>query len=206
MQTIEELRELVDKDKEQNLVTREPPKTEDTGQVNVSGIIQGQYERNKQEIAEREDFKKATQEITNRAVQAKLEEDAIDILTQEQKNDLAKYVLQIEKEKLDFRKKKEKKIILEEIKAELQNKRIEALKLRYGYMYKESENFIPSKLHNIQKEIVNKWESTSINTKKIIKGIIRILFYGGFAVLIAIVGTKLIKWVIENADKLSMLT
>ena len=192
---MEEIRELITK------CNQEPLKDD----MNVSNIIKEQYKKNKETIAGEENFIKATKDITERAVYAQLEDDALKVLSQEQKNELAKYIFNLNKDMLDYRKKKEKQIVLEEIKSELQNKKIEALKKRFGYLYKENEPFIPSKFHNIQKEIVNRWESTSINTKKIIKGVLRILFYGGIAVIIAVVGSNIIKWVLDNADKLSML-
>lgn len=194
MKQIEELRELVKSEEK-----REPPT------LDTKSIVDNQFQMNLKQISENEQFLKVSKEITERAVHAKLEEEAIDVLNKEQKNELAKHVLKLEKDKLNYRQKHEKKVILRNIKADLQNQKIVALKKRYGYMYKENEPFIPSKLHNIQKEIVNKWESTSINTKKIIKGVIRTLFYGTLAILIGIIGWNIIEWVLSNADKLQSL-
>ena len=171
----------------------------------ISSIIKNQYKENETELSKKEEFISATKQITERAVHAKLEEDAISILDKEQKNDLAKYILGLEKEKFNFRKKKEKKIIIEEIKADLQNKKIEALKKRYGYLYNENEVFIPSKIHNMQKEFVNRWVSTSDNTKKIIKALLKLGLIAGVAVISIWIGYKAVKWIIENSDKLAGL-
>ncbi len=169
-------------------------------------IVNAQFEINLKEISSNEEFLKVSKEISNRQVYAKLKEEAIKTLSDEQKNELAEYTLKLEKDKLKYRQKHEKKIILEDIKADLQNQRIEALKKRYFYMYESNEPFIPSKFHNIIKEVVNKWESTSVNTKKIVRGVIRILVYGGLAVLVGAVGWRVVTWIISNADKLQNLT
>ena len=89
--------------------------------------IQDQYERNKRELAKNEDFQRISREIVERGAKAELTNDMLQILTTEQKNELSAYILQCEKQKLDFRKKKEKGVILEEVKAEVSAKKIEAL-------------------------------------------------------------------------------
>ena len=102
--------------------------------------IQNQYDENKRQLATNEDFKELTQQIVKRSAKAELEKDMLAILSDEQKNELSKYLLDCEKHKLDYRKKKEKKVVLEEVKAEVSAKKINALKKRYGYLYKQDEN------------------------------------------------------------------
>ena len=164
----------------------------------VADTIEKQYEKNRNELAKKEDFIGLTEEITQRSAKAKLGEDMLAVMTQEHKNALSAYALDCEKKKLEFRTKKEKKLILEDVKADIAQKKVETLKKRYGYMYKENEEFIPSKSYNRQREIVNWWNGLSDNIKKTIKGILKVCFWGGLAVLVIVLGRRVVQWVIEN--------
>lgn len=169
--------------------------------------ILAQYEQEKQGLSKSEDFKKITHEIVERGAKAELAGDMLKILTEEQKNELSAYILECEKQKLDYRKKKEKGIIVEEVKAEISNKKIEALKKRYGYLYEQDENgnpknFIANKLVNKYKEFCNWWEGTSDGFKKIVKGILKVVFWGGLAFLVVMIGYRGIMWIAENTKNL----
>ena len=169
--------------------------------------ILAQYEQEKQGLSKSEDFKKITHEIVERGAKAELAGDMLKILTEEQKNELSAYVLECEKQKLNYRKKKEKGIIVEEVKAEISNKKIEALKKRYGYLYEQDENgnpknFIANKLVNKYKEFCNWWEGTSDGFKKIVKGILKVVFWGGLAFLVVMIGYRGIMWIAENTKNL----
>lgn len=202
MEDIQKLRDIIS-----NEELIEKNKSEDKQQEvevldNVKKEISSQYEKNKSELSENEDFKKLTKEIINRSAQANLKNDMLQILTQEQQNELQIYLLENEKSKLSFRKKKEKKIIIEEVKAEISNRKIEALRKRYGYLYGKDEDFVPSKIHNKIKEVVNWWNGTSNNFKKFIKGTLKFCFYGAIAFLIIFLGYRGIKWIVENTQNL----
>lgn len=167
--------------------------------VDIQEQIEEQYRKNQNELSTNQDFVKLTQEVTDRNAKVKLAKDMLDILDKERKNELQAYILQCEKEKLDFKKKKEKKVIIEEVKADISNRKIEALKKRYGYMYKENEEFIPNKFHNITREISNWWNGTSDNFKKIVKGVLKVFFWGAVAILVIKVGSHLVEWIANNA-------
>lgn len=168
--------------------------------VDIQEQIEEQYRKNQNELSTNQDFVKLTQEVTERNVKAKLAQDMLDILDIEQKNELQAYILKCEKEKLEFKKKKEKKVIIQEVKADISNRKIEALKKRYGYMYKEGEEFIPNKFHNITREITNWWNGTGDNFKKIVKGVLKVFFWGAVAILVIKVGSHLVQWIAENAN------
>lgn len=172
--------------------------TEQKVLTDVTGAIEKQYEKSRNDLATNEEFIKATDFVVKKGAEAKIRQDSLAILKQEQLNDLADYYLKCEKEKLEFRKKKEKKLIIEDVKADIAQKKIETLKKRYGYMYKEGEEFIPSKSYNRQREIVNWWNGLSVNVKKTLKGIFRIAFWCGFGVLAFVLGRRGIQWIIEN--------
>ena len=164
--------------------------------------IQEQYNESKKALVKTEDFKKLTDEITRRSAEAELGKDMLEILNQEQKNALATYVLECEKKKLDFKQKKEKDIIEEEIKAEVFKKKVEILQKRYGHLYEKDEqgnikNFVPSKSYNKYKSFVNWWDNTSDGFKKITKGILKVLLGIGIIALIIILGKAGFKWLIN---------
>ena len=167
--------------------------------VDIQEQIEEQYRKNQNELSANQDFVKLTQEVVERNAKAKLGQDMLGILEKEQKNELQAYILKCEKEKLEFKKKKEKKVIIEEVKADISNRKIEALKKRYGYMYKENEEFIPNKFHNITREISNWWNGTSDNFKKIVKGVLKVFFWGAVAILVIKVGSHLVEWIANNA-------
>ena len=169
----------------------------------VKAEIENQYAQNTSALTQSEDFKNLTQEIVKRKAQADLSKDMLEVLNEEQKNALAKFVLDCEKEKLEFRKKKEKKIIIEEIKADLFNKKVEALKKKYGYLYKRDENgdligFVPNKAYNKYASFCNWWANTTDGFRKIVKGTLKVVFWVGVAGLAIVIGYNLFEW-ISNA-------
>lgn len=166
--------------------------------TDVTGAIEKQYEKSRNDLATNEEFIKATDFVVKKGAEAKIRQDSLAILKQEQLNDLADYYLKCEKEKLEFRKKKEKKLIIEDVKADIAQKKIETLKKRYGYMYKDGEEFIPSKSYNRQREIVNWWNGLSDNIKKTIKGVLKVAIWCGIGVLVVVLGKRVIQWIIEN--------
>ena len=105
LMSMEEIRGIVNKENNSNLAHNE---------------IQTEYDRAKQGLQSNEDFKKLANEIVARSAKAELSKDMLAILSEEQKNELTAYMLECEKGKLAYRKKQEKKVIIEEVKAEAQ--------------------------------------------------------------------------------------
>lgn len=178
---------------------------------NYSGLahdeIQDQYEKNRRELSKNEDFQRISKEIVERGAKAELTNDMLKILTTEQKNELSAYILQCEKQKLDFRKKKEKGVILEEVKAEVSAKKIEALKKRYGYLYEKDEdgepkNFIANKMVNKYKEFCNWWDGTTDGFKRVVKGFLKAFMWVGIGSLVVLLGYRFFMWVAENSQNI----
>lgn len=165
----------------------------------VKNEINSQYEKDKQEVANSVSFKQLTKEITERSAKAILTEDMIKVLTAEQKNELALHILECQKEQMTYRKKHEKKVILEDVKAEIFNKKVEALKKKYGYLYEKDENgnilnFVPSKSYNKYRAFCNWWENTTDGFKKIVKGTLKVVFWVSVASLVGILLYKGFTW------------
>lgn len=194
-QTEKIVNEVVEKAKEQFNST---DVVEQKVLTDVATTIEKQYEKNRNELATKDDFIGLTEEITERSAKAKLGEDMLAVMNQEHKNALSAYALDCEKKKLEFRTKKEKKLILEDVKADIAQKKIETLKKRYGYMYKDDEEFIPSKSYNRQRELVNWWNGLSDNIKKTIKGVLKVVIWCGIGVLVFVLGRRVIQWIINN--------
>lgn len=193
--SIDEIREKVEMEKQEIVV----PNTISS----VDEQIKEEYDRQRQQLQKSDDFKNLSKEIIERSAKASLAKDMLEILNQEQKNQLSAYVLELEKEKLNFRRKREKKIVIEEVKSEIANRKIEALKVRYSYLYKENEPFIPNKSYNRQREIANWWNGTSDNFKRIVKGTLKFMFWGTVGALTVYFGYQGIRWLVENTNAVS---
>ena len=192
---IEQIRGIVNKDNNSNLAHNE---------------IQNEYDKAKQGLQSNEDFKKLTNEIVVRSAKAELSKDMLAILSEEQKNELTAYMLECEKGKLAYRKKQEKKVIIEEVKAEVSNKKIEALKKRYGYLYPKDKNgeiigFVANKAVNKYREFCNWWDGTTDSFKRIVKGSLKVLVWAGVITLVCILGYRALKWVADNTQNLPNL-
>lgn len=170
-------------------------------------VIQEQYKQHKSELKSNEDFVNLTKEVVARSAKAELQKEILDILSEEQRNELAGYLLECEKQKLEYRKKKERKVIIEDVKSKIAEQKIESLKRRYGYLYKKDANgepieFVASKAVNKYKEYCNWWLGTSDGFKKIVKGVLRFLLWGAVVFLVATVGYELIMWLVDGVKEL----
>lgn len=175
-----------------------------TQENNILSVdVSKQYEDNKKTLMDKEDFKELTKQITERATKVQLSKDMLAIMSEEQKNAITNYALECQKKQFEYRRKLEKNLICEEVRAEVQNKKIEILKKRYGHLYKKDQNgeiidFIPSKFHNVTKEIANWWNSTSDNFKKIVYATLKLAFWGVVLWLVVKYGYQILKWIAEN--------
>ena len=173
----------------------------------VEQEIDRQYAENNQELAQNSELKEITEEVVKRKAKAVLSRDMLAVLSEEQKNELAKFILDCEKEKLDFRKRKEKKVIIENVKADIFNQKVEALKKKYGYLYKKDENgeivgFVPNKLYNKYAAFVNWWDNTTNDFRKIVKGTLKVVFWAGVVAVVVLVGYHIFDWVSSVGNNL----
>ena len=142
------------------------------------------YETRLGELRESNEYKQQVDEIVKESASVLIQHDKLNILSEKQKNELAEYELECEKQQLAYRKKKEKKLIKEQAKAKIQKQKIEILQTRYGYLYKLDDNgkpidFVSSKFVNKYKEFCNWYSTTSDGFKKIVKGTLKIMFWCG---------------------------
>lgn len=210
MDDLDELQKRIDEKKAQ--AENEEKTTDNSGNNALSVLVKSEidksYEATANEVVNDENFTQLTREITERKFKVELGQDMLQILSDEHKLELSKYALDCEKEQLAFRKRKEKKVIIEEVNATIKERKVNALKQRYGYMYKQDANgnlidFIPSKSYNRNKEIANWWNGQSDNFRKYVKGTLKILFWGAVAVLIFIVGKELFEWIANASGQIN---
>ena len=162
-------------------------------------VIQSSYEKHTQELKNSNNFNEATKKIVEESAEAELKRDALDILDQKQKNELAEYTLDCEKQKLEYRKKMEKGLIKEEVKADITKKKIDTLKNRYGYLYDkdangEPKNFVANKFVNKYKEFCNWYKGTGDGFRKLVGTTLKVLIWCGIAFLIITFGFKGLNW------------
>lgn len=166
--------------------------------TDVKGEIDKQYEQEKKALQENVEFANISKEVVQRSAKANLAKDMLDVMTQEHKNELSAYVLKTEKEKLAVKMKLEKQVIKAEIDAEVMERKILALKKRYGYLYKDNENFVASKKYNKFRELENWWSNTSTTFRKIVTGTLKLILWGTVAFLVLYFGYQGVQWLMEN--------
>lgn len=202
---IQELKKAVEEKQKQELAVANT--NADEMQVSESSVatqvahdaIQSSYEKHTQELKNSNVFNELTKEIVEESAKAELKRDALDILDQKQKNELAEYTLECEKQKLEYRKKMEKGLIKEEVKSDITKKKIETLKNRYGYLYEkdakgEPKGFVANKFVNKYKEFCNWYKGTGDGFRKIVGTTLKVLIWGGIAFLIITFGFKGLNW------------
>jgi len=166
--------------------------------TDVKGEIDKQYEQEKKALQGNIDFTNFSKEVVERSAKATLAKDMLEVMTQEHKNELSAYILKTEKEKLAVKMKLEKQVIKAEIDAEVMERKVLALKKRYGYLYKENENFVASKKYNKFRELENWWSSTSTTFRKIVTGTLKFILWGTLAFLVIYFGYQGVQWLLEN--------
>ena len=167
----------------------------------VGDAIDNQVDRRLNELNNNKTFQELSNRVTDKETEVQLKEKLLNSLSKEQQNELNEYLLQCEKEKLKYRKKKEKKLIKEEMKAEIQKRKIDALWERFGYLYNGNKTkFVPNKLNNKFKEVANFYDNSSTTFKKIIKTTFRIVFIIAFCYLFVKVGKDVFLWILKNVN------
>ena len=196
MQSLPVTTEETDKTEQTKPVT----KTDNKSENNVTDLLAEKYDEKLQEQLSTEEIQRAISQVIEKKTKAELAKDMLIVMNAEQQNALAQYYLECQKDQLAYRKKKERKVIIEETKANIKNRKIEALWLRYGYMYKDKKDFIPSKIYNTEKEIVMFWNGTSENFRKLVKGTLRFIFWGIVAYLAIKYGVKILRYLPQDIN------
>lgn len=163
-------------------------------------VVKQQKAQDLSAIAKNKAFQEKSLGINMRGVGAELRSEEVRIEDKELQNELNAYILKKKKEELDYRAKKEKDIVRQEVKAEVFKKKYEIAKQRYGYLYQSkwedkldedgntikvevpSKDFTPNKVINKLKEIAHYYNNLSKTAQKMIWTTIKLVFVlGGVA-------------------------
>lgn len=186
-----------------------------TEETSVQEIVDKQLHADLHEISGREEFKKASNQITERGVSAKLRERALEVLSAEQKNKLAEYTLKKEMERIDYVAKHEKSIEREAIKAQLYQRKYKNAVDRYGYLYSKEivktlndkgeeisvvkyKNFTINRVLNRAREFASWYNNLEQTTRKMIFTTVKIGFILGLVAAGITCLVKLIQWLISS--------
>lgn len=164
-----------------------------------------------QQIANSEEFKRETQKLYHKEVAVDFAEKTIKLADRELNNQYEQYALSKKKELLDSRVKYEKGLIKEQVKAQVQQQKIDIALKRYGYLtplYDENNEvvkdkdgnvvvdmskFTPNKPSNRFKELEFNYRNMSQTARKIIWTTIKTVVIVG---LIALGGWLIYKYLI----------
>lgn len=164
-----------------------------------------------QQIANSEEFKRETQKLYHKEVAVDFAEKTIKLADRELNNQYEQYALSKKKELLDLRVKYEKGLIKEQVKAQVQQQKIDIALKRYGYLtplYDENNEvvkdkdgnvvvdmskFTPNKPSNRFKELEFNYRNMSQTARKIIWTTIKTVVIVG---LIALCGWLIYKYLI----------
>lgn len=164
-----------------------------------------------QQIANSEEFKRETQKLYHKEVAVDFAEKTIKLADRELNNQYEQYALSKKKELLDLRVKYEKGLIKEQVKAQVQQQKIDIALKRYGYLtplYDENNEvvkdkdgnvvvdmskFTPNKPSNRFKELEFNYRNMSQTARKIIWTTIKTVVIVG---LIALGGWLIYKYLI----------
>lgn len=205
----EETKQLIEKEKQFSEITK-------ITDISSSDIIKKQKEKDLSNIQNNENFQKLSREITERDVAVKMQKDANEVLSGELKNKYDEYYLKKQKESLDFRMKKEKNIIAQQIKAELKEEKRRIAEIRFGYLYEQDgtytysekgndgkiiektaikyKDFTASYSINRLKEFQNWYKNQTATVQKIIWSSVKFFVIGGIAVAFIAILIRIIRW------------
>lgn len=129
-------------------------KKEEKETAGAVAVVEEQAKKDYVAISENEEFRRASLETHTREVSAELQSKANEIQDKELQNEYQAYLLKKKKEELDYRVRREKDIIKQDVKAQVFQKKYSIAKQRYGYLYnptwqdKLDENGKPMKNEN----------------------------------------------------------
>lgn len=188
--------------------------------ADTASLIEEQRKKNIKDLSENADFQKASYLVDEQKVVTELARQQITTEEVKLENELRTYVLKKQKEQLAYRKRKEKKLIKAEVKAEVKEaKRIIAEK-RFGYLYEEDgtytttnktengetitithtkyKDFSPSYTINKMKEIQNWYKNQTEIVQKIIWNTVKLVTFGGLGAAVIFIIIKGLKWLSQS--------
>lgn len=200
-----------------NVATKEETKPEEReeGASAAANIVNKELAKARVEVAQTEGFKRNRDDVAARGMKAAIWTEALNVLSVEQQNALQEYILDQEKKKLDYRTKYEKRLVRDEIKAEVYKRKIAATEAMYGQYYKTEfyedyddqnnpikkrrlKNFTTNKFVNQVRVFAAWYKSLEEGVRKIIATTVKILFFGGLIVgaIFGILG--IVKWLANS--------
>lgn len=208
------------KNKEQSTavaVVDETPQAEETMRAKTQlDVVNEQKQKDYKAISANEDFQRQSLSIHARGVSAALREEEVEIEDQELRNELQAYAVKKKKEELDYRAKKEKDIVRQEVKAQVFEKKYEIARKRYGYLYTSKtekrtdadgneymvevppKDFTPNKVINKLKEITHYYNNLSKTAQHAIWITVKLVLVVGAVALVGWLGWELIKFISSN--------
>ena len=204
-------------EKEEVITETEPEKVEDEGitpepqvsdiptQMTSAGLVDESEQEMLNRIKDHTNFQERSEYVFERAVNVELDKRELIVLDQEQKNELARLKLKLNK-----------RTMKEEARAEHYERKRKAKMIRYGYLYEPYEvtvidpntnqlkketrykNFTTNTFINKYKDFANFYANLADSTKKIIKKSIKVIFWGGIITAICFGLYGIIKWLIHS--------
>ena len=182
---------------------------------NSSDVVNSQQKKDFEDIANDLDFQKASREVNARDVREQLREKALAIKDKEVQHEWDEYLLKKKKEQLDYKIKKEKRIIKTEITADVKHKKIKIAEQMYGHLYEKEivddvnekgekiqsvvyKDFSASTFINRYREFSNWYKSLSAPTKKIVKTSLKFLIGGSVVFIIITLIVNGFKWLLDS--------
>lgn len=175
-------------------------------------VIKQQQLKDLQKISENEEFRNASLQLNTRTVASKLDEEANKVLDKELQNELDKYRLKKIKEELDYRQKKEKRIVKQQVRADVKATKRRIAEQRFGYLYTPDgtytykdkdgndvtttkyKNFTPSWTINKMKEVSNWYKNQTETVQKMIWHTVKFVIFGGAGVGVCFLLYKVVRW------------
>lgn len=187
--------------------TEQPKNAMQVRNDTLESAISQDYTSAMGELQKTSDYKETIQKVVEEGAKTKLESDMLSILNEKQKNELAKYALDCKKEQLEYRKKKEKKLIKEQVNADIIEKKIEIQKKKYGYLYKTDKDgnlidFVPNGFVNKFRAICYWYANLGNGIKKVLWTTIKIgLIIGSVFLVIKGMGWLANSGILDNLKK-----
>lgn len=217
---MENIQDILEQEKQ--MIENEECAVVAVGESEAQSLVSEGLAKARQEVAKDKGYLSASQEVAARDMRATLNAEALSVLSAEQKNAYQEYVLSQEKKKLDYKIKYEKRLVKEEVKAEVYSRKVAAAIAMYGQYYKTEEyedydddgnkvtkhrykNFTTSKFVNSIRAFAAWYKSLEQDVRKIIWTTIKVVFFGGLIALIGYGLYAVIRW-LANSGVLGQIT
>ena len=186
----------------------------------TDSLIESQRKKNIEQLSNDVEFQRASYMVDEQRVAAELASQQIDNEQKKLENELKTYILKTQKAQLDYRKKMERRLIRQGVKAEIKQAKRLIAERRFGYLYQEDgtyttiekdqngnsvevqhtkyKDFSPSYTINKMKEIQNWYKNQTEIVQKAIWNTVKFVIFGGLGVGIIYIVIKALKWLSQS--------